>query len=55
MLRKKKLTVLMGGEEIRTIHHLTAKERHDTYTRLSHYLLSISVRRIGLISTSMTG
>ena len=45
MPRKKKPTVLMGGEEIRTIHHLTAKERHDTYTRLSHYLLSIHYLR----------
>lgn len=41
MPRKKKPTVLMGGEELCTIHHLTAKERHDAYTRLSHYLLSV--------------
>ena len=41
MSRKKKPTVLMGGEELRTIHHLTAKERHDAYTRLSHYLLAV--------------
>lgn len=35
----------MGGEELRTIHHLTAKERHDAYTRLSHYLLSVHYLR----------
>ena len=40
MPRKKKPTVLMGGEELR-IQHLTTKERHDAYTRLSHYLLSV--------------
>lgn len=31
----------MGGEELRTIPHLTTKERHDAYTRLSHYLLAV--------------
>ena len=41
MPRKKKTTVLMGGEEFRTIHRLTLKERHDAYTRLSHYLLAV--------------
>ena len=40
MPRKKKPTVLMGGEELR-IQHLTTKELHDAYTRLSHYLLSV--------------
>ena len=45
MSRKKKPTVLMGGEEFGTIHHLTAKERHDAYTRLSHYLLSVHYLR----------
>lgn len=41
MPRKKKSTVLMGDEKLRLIHHLTAKERHDVYTRLSHYLLAV--------------
>ncbi len=41
MPRKKKPTVLMSGQELRAIHHLTAKERHDVYTRLSHYLLAV--------------
>ena len=45
MPRKKKPTVLMGGEELRTIHHLTVKDRHDAYTRLSHYLLSVHYLR----------
>ena len=40
MPRKKKPTVLRGGEEPR-IQHLTTKERHDAYTRLSQYLLSV--------------
>lgn len=41
MLRKKKPTVLMGGVEMRTLHRLPVKERHDAYTRLNHYLLAI--------------
>lgn len=45
MPRKKKPTVLMGGEELRTIHHLTVKDRHDAYTRLSHFLLSVHYLR----------
>lgn len=44
MPRKKKPTVLRGGEELR-IQHLTTKERHDAYTRLSHYLLSVHYLR----------
>lgn len=45
MPRKKKPTVLMGDEKLRLIHHLTAKERHDVYTRLSHYLLAVHYLR----------
>ena len=41
MPRKKKLTVLTGGGELCTIHRSTVKERHDAYTRLSHYLLAV--------------
>ena len=41
MRRKKKSTVLMDGGELCTIHRLTVKERHDAYTRLSHYLLAV--------------
>lgn len=37
MARKRKPTVLKGG----TLHRLTAKERHDAHTRLSHYLLAV--------------
>lgn len=45
MSKKKKPTVLMGGNELRTIQYLTAKERHEAYTRLSHYLLSVHYLR----------
>lgn len=41
MPRKKKPTVLMCNEKLRLINNLTAKERHDVYTRLSHYLLAV--------------
>lgn len=44
-MSRKKPTVLMCGEELRTIHHLTIKERHKAYTRLSHYLLSVHYLR----------
>lgn len=44
MPRKKKPTVLRGGEELQ-IQHLTTKDRHDTYTRLSLYLLSVHYLR----------
>ena len=45
MPRKKKPTVLMGNEKLRLINNLTAKERHDVYTRLSHYLLAVHYLR----------
>lgn len=35
----------MGGVEMRTMHRLSVKERHNTYTRLSHYLLAIHYLR----------
>ena len=41
MPRKKKPSVLMSDKELRTIHHLTTKERRNAYTRLSHYLLAV--------------
>ena len=41
MSRRKKPTVFMGSEKLRTIHHLTVKESYDAYTRLSHYLLAV--------------
>lgn len=45
MPRKRKPTVLMGGVEMRTMHRLSVKERHNAYTRLSHYLLSVHYLR----------
>ena len=38
---KKKSTVLMDGKELHTFYRFTVKERHEAYTRLSHYLLAV--------------